>query len=114
MRCPVCETENHGAQCTTCGKTLGAPQDAEGDVSPIEGLEPTPLAPPDLAVHVDPLPGVEHTHFGPQMDVAQYWTAGPIALERTGHDAAADAPAGEGAGLDLDSGREQDTGERTA
>jgi hypothetical protein len=113
MRCPVCETENQGAQCITCGTVLDPPQGLEFDVTPIEGLEATQLAPADLAVHVEPLPGVEHTQLGPQMDVAQHWTAGPIALERTGHEPVADAPAGAGAGLDLDLGREQDAGERT-
>jgi hypothetical protein len=113
MRCPVCETENQGAQCNTCGKALEVREAADGNVTLVEGLEPTPVAPVDLAVHVEPLPGVEHTQLGPQMDVAQYWTAGPIALERTGHDPTVDAPAGAGAGLDLDLGREQDSDERT-
>src|SRR5581483_3509038 len=93
MRCPVCETENQGAQCVTCGKALDAPPDASLDVGPIEGLEATQVAPPDLAVRVEPLPGVEHTQLAPQMDVAQHWTSGPIALERTGYEPAGAAPA---------------------
>jgi hypothetical protein len=113
MRCPVCETENQGAQCTTCGKALQVAEAEIDDVAPIQGLEATGLAPVDLAVQVDPLPGVEHTQQGPQMDVAQHWTAGPIALERTGHEPTVDEPAGAGEGLDLDPGREQDSGERT-
>ena len=114
MRCPVCETENQGAQCVTCGKALDAPPDAALDVGPIEGLEATQVAPPDLAVRVEPLPGVEHTQLAPQMDVAQHWTSGPIALERTGYEPVGDAPAGSGADLDLDLGRETESGERTA
>ncbi len=114
MRCPVCETENQAAQCVTCGKALDGRPMADDDITPIEGLEATQLAPVDLAVHVDPLPGVEHTQLAPQMDVAQHWTAGPIALERTEHEPVADAPAGGGAGMDLDLGREPEDGERIA
>jgi hypothetical protein len=114
MRCPVCETENHGAQCVTCGKALDAPSDPSFEVTPIEGLEATQLAPLDLAVRVEPLPGVEHTQLAPQMDVAQHWTAGPIALERTEHEPVADAPAGAGADLDLEPGREPESADRTA
>jgi hypothetical protein len=111
MRCPVCETENQGSQCTTCGKALGSGEGAD-EVAPLEGLEATQLAPLDLAVHVDPLPGVEHTRLE-QMDVKQNWFAGPIPLERTEHDPAPDAEAGSGAYTDLDPGRETDPGERT-
>jgi hypothetical protein len=32
-------------------------------VTPIEGLEPTQLAPADLAVQTEPLPDVEHTRL---------------------------------------------------
>jgi hypothetical protein len=114
MRCPVCETENQGAWCITCGKALDASPGADPDITPIDGLEATQVAPVDLAVHVEPLPGVEHTQLESQMDVAQHWTAGPLALERTGYEPVADEPAGGGGGLDLDMGREQDSGERTA
>jgi hypothetical protein len=114
MRCPVCETENQGAQCVTCGKALDTGRDEAFDVAPIEGLEATQLAPPDLAVRVEQLPGVEHTQLAPQMDVAQHWTAGPIALERTEYEPVADALAGGGVGLDLDLGREPESAERTA
>ena len=114
MRCPVCETENQGAQCVTCGKPLDAGPDPAFDVAPIDGLEATQLAPLDLAVRVEPLPGVEHTQLAPQMDVAQHWTAGPLPLERTVYEPVADEPAGGGAGLDLDLGREADAADRTA
>ena len=113
MRCPLCETENVGSHCTTCGKALGTSGGAGDDVSLLDGLEPTQVAPADLAVHVDPLPGVEHTQLEPQMDVAQNWSAGPIPLERTGHDPTADAPARAAADAQLDLGRERDSGERT-
>ena len=113
IRCPLCETENAGAVCTNCGRSLDGLGAVPDDVALIEGLEATPLAPADLAVHVVPLPGVEHTRLEPQMDVAQNWTAGPIPLERTGHDAAADAPARAASDPQLDLGRALDDGERT-
>lgn len=114
MRCPLCETENVGAVCATCGRPLDGADGAAEDVPLLEGLEATPLAPADLAVHVEPLPGVERTQLESQMDVAQHWTAGPIALERTAHDAAPDTPAAAGADMEVDLGRADEVGERTA
>ncbi|HTO95998.1 MAG TPA: hypothetical protein VMK66_03050 [Myxococcales bacterium] len=112
MRCPVCETENQGAQCTNCGRALDPEGGSAEEVAPLEGLEATQLAPLDLAVQVEPLPGVEHTRLE-QMDVRQNWFGGPMPLERTEHEPAPDAEAGSASDPDLDPGREKDGGERT-
>jgi len=113
MRCPLCDTENAGSYCTTCGKAFEGTDGSGDELAPIEGLLATQVAPPDLAVHVDPLPGLEHTQLESQMDVAQNWTAGNLPLERTNHDPSADVPARGGADPQLDLGRETDLGERT-
>ena len=66
MRCPICEAENPDdiPECATCGGVLHAAASRAGQtVTPIEGLEPTQLAPDDLAVQIEPLADVEHTRL---------------------------------------------------
>jgi hypothetical protein len=81
-------------------------------VTPIEGLEATQLASPDLAVHVEPLAGLEQTRVEETSDGPPQWTAGPLPLERTQHDAVSgnDDPVGV---LEVDRGRENDAADRT-
>ena len=66
MRCQICEAENPDdlPECATCGRVLpAAASRASQAVAPIEGLEPTQLAPADLAVEIEALPDVEHTRL---------------------------------------------------
>ena len=66
MHCPICEAENPDdlPECATCGGVLHAAAPRAGQaVTPIEGLEPTQLAPADLAVQTEPIPDVEHTRL---------------------------------------------------
>jgi hypothetical protein len=66
MLCPICEAENPDdlPECATCGGVLHAAASRAGQaVTPIEGLEPTQLAPDDLAVPIESMPDVEHTRL---------------------------------------------------
>jgi len=85
---------------------------AEGEVGPLDGLELTQVAAPDLSVQVAALPGLEGTQLEDAGTPPQ-WTAGPLPLERTQHEAAAGATPVWTAEMELDLGREADSGERT-
>src|SRR3954470_9035661 len=114
MQCPVCEAENQddALECDSCGRAFTATDGGDG-VAKIDGLELTQLASPDLAVDVQPIPGVEHTRLEEDPGVPSHWTGGEIPLERTHHEPVAAATEAWTADLELDSGREPDSGERT-
>lgn len=62
--CPVCEhPQPQGAECDVCGKKLLHGAAAIPSVPPVEGLEPTRLAPAD--VDAEALPGLEPTLHDP-------------------------------------------------
>jgi len=86
-------------------------QDAE--VAALDGLELTQVASSEVSVEVDALPGLEGTQFEADAASPSQWTAGPLPLERTQHEAAAGATPAWTADLELDLGREPDSGERT-
>ena len=114
VKCPVCETanSNEAAECANCGKLLFADADLVDDVAPIDGLEVTlhdplesvtpPVAPlpelegtqlarKDLQVSVEVVPGVERTQIEADPGAVLFWSGG----------------------VDLDTGREPDDGQRT-
>jgi hypothetical protein len=69
MQCPVCEAENPDdvPECAGCGTALAVARGANVTVAPLEGLEMTQIASPDLAVQVDVLADLEpgrETDFG--------------------------------------------------
>ena len=86
----------------------------EGEIGLLDGLEVTQVASPDLSVEVSALPGLEGTQLEEDAGSPPQWTAGPLPLERTQHEAAAGATPAWTAELELDLGREADSGERTA
>jgi hypothetical protein len=62
--CPVCESPVIGWTCEVCGKVLGTPPAAALPVSPLDGLESTPLPPDGLGLAIEPAPGLEPTATG--------------------------------------------------
>jgi hypothetical protein len=114
MRCPVCEADNlnDAVECSSCGRSI-AEGAGDADAGTLEGLEPTHLASADLDVDVAMLPGVEPTRLEEDPTAPPQWTAGPLALEHTEHEAVAGATAAWTSDLEIDSGREPDDGERT-
>lgn len=115
MICPLCETENDESapECAGCGKVFVASLVGEVSVQPVAGLEQTMFDPLEsgtgpvetipelegtmvarrgLAVRDDRVEGVEHTQLEADPSVPSFWSA---------------------SALETDSGREQDTGERT-
>jgi hypothetical protein len=95
MRCPVCDAHNldDSPECTSCGKTFPSHAGSGGAAPALEDLEMTQVASPDGAVRAEPLAGLEHTRFQEDGVAQPQWTGG---------------------GIELDSGREPDSGERTA
>jgi len=115
MRCPVCEAENPDdvLECGSCGRSMVSQTSGEGEIRALEGLELTRVAEPDLAVQVAALPGLEGTQLEEDAGSPPQWTVGPLRLERTQHEAAAGATPAWTADLELDLGREADSGKRT-
>ncbi|HET9753535.1 MAG TPA: hypothetical protein VFP52_11260 [Myxococcales bacterium] len=115
MRCPVCDTDNldDAAECASCGKALRQEGEGGAEVAPIDGLLPTHLAYPDLAVVVDPVPGLEATRLDEDASLPTSWTAGPLELSPTALAADPGAPSSWTGEVDLDPGRELDAGPRT-
>jgi hypothetical protein len=115
MLCPICEAENpdDSVECATCGGVFRANASAAGRaIPPIEGLEATQLSSPDLAVDVEPLAGLERTELDETSDGPPQWVPGSLPLERTQHEAGSASAEGAGS-LEVDRGREADSGERT-
>jgi len=92
---------------------LASGSETDVEVSALDGLELTRVASSDQPVVVDALPGLEGTQLEADAASPPQWTAGPLELERTRHEAAAGASPAWTADLELDSGREPDSGERT-
>jgi len=115
MRCPVCEAENPDdvLECGGCGRALAPGADADVEVSALDGLELTRVESADLPTDVDAVPGLEGTQLEADAASPPQWTAGPLELEPTLHEAAAGATPAWTTDLELDSGREPDSGERT-
>jgi len=82
MQCPVCEAENpdNVAECAGCGRAMAPASAGRQTVAPLEGLESTQVASPDLAVQVDVLPDLEtgrETDFGERTPVPPETAACP-------------------------------------
>jgi hypothetical protein len=115
MRCPICDADNldDSPECTSCGGAFPSDAGDGGAASLLDDLEMTQVAPRDLPVRVEPLAGLEPTRV-PEHRAAQPQSgARALPLERTQH--AADGPA-QGAwngDVEVDPGREPDSGDRT-
>jgi hypothetical protein len=110
--CPVCDTDNPqtAVECASCGRVLRRPTEVPGFAPPIEGLDPT-LHAAAAEVHVERVPELEPTA------VATRSLRAPeerLEVERTPYEANG-APQNWSAGpLELDRGRDEDQGPRTA
>jgi hypothetical protein len=114
MQCPICATDNleDAVECIGCGSAIAPESAAAEHAGPVEGLETTQLASRDLLVDVEALPGVERTELDADPGAAPEWTAGELTLERTEHEAAG-VTAASNADVEIDLGREPESGERT-
>src|SRR2546421_566575 len=79
----------------------------------LEELEMTRVAPPDAPVRVEPLAGLEHTRLPADRAAQSQWTAEAVPLERTQHEVDAEAQGAWEGEIEVDPGREPDSGERT-
>ena len=62
--CPLCEhTQPGGTECEACGRPLTAGSPSPGAFPPLEGLEPTLVAPADAPAEL--VPGLEVTSYAP-------------------------------------------------
>ena len=111
LRCPVCETSNgdDAVECAQCGRQLRRASEVPGFAPPVAGLEPT--LPETVEAPADPLPDLEPTA------VASARLRAPqerLEVERTPIEADPAAPqTWTAGGLELESGRDVDTDERT-
>jgi len=115
MRCPVCDADNldDSPECTSCGKTFPSHAGDGAAAAALEELEMTQVASADEAVRAEPLAGLEHTRLQEDRVAQPQWTGGALPLDRTQHQVDAGAPGGWSGDIELDSGREPDSGERT-
>jgi len=73
----------------------------------------TQVASADEAVRAEPLAGLEHTRLQEDRVAQPQWTGGALPLDRTQYQVDAGVPGGWSGDIELDSGREPDSGERT-
>src|SRR3989442_6239586 len=115
MRCPVCDADNlhDSAECAGCGKAFPSRAEDGRAAAALEELEMTQVAPPDAPVRVEPLAGLEHTRLPADRAAQSQWTAEAVPLERTQHEVDAEAQGAWEGEIEVDPGREPDSGERT-
>src|SRR6266478_3948722 len=116
MRCPVCDSDNldDSAECVSCGKAFPSRAEDGRAAAALEELEMTQVAPPEAPVRVEPLAGLEHTRLPADRAAQSQWTAEAMPLERTQHEVDAEAQGAWEGEIEVDPGREPDSGERTA
>jgi hypothetical protein len=115
MRCPVCDADNpaDSPECSSCGKAFPSRARDGGAAGTLEGLETTQFASPNEAVRTEPLAGLEHTRLPEDRSAQSQWTASAVPLERTQHEVGVAEQGAWSAGIEVDPGREADSGERT-
>ena len=115
MRCPVCDSDNldDSAECVSCGKAFPSRAEDGRAAAALEELEMTQVAPPEAPVRVEPLAGLEHTRLPADRAAQSQWTAEAVPLERTQHEVDAEAQGAWEGEIEVDPGREPDSGERT-
>ena len=115
MRCPVCDSDNldDSAECVSCGKAFPSRAEDGRAAAALEELEMTQVAPPEAPVRVEPLAGLEHTRLPADRAAQSQWTAEAMPLERTQHEVDAEAQGAWEGEIEVDPGREPDSGERT-
>ena len=109
--CPVCDTDNPltAVECASCGRVLRRPTEVPGFAPPIDGLDPTLHAAAE--VDVERVPELEPTA------VATRSLRAPeerLEVERTPYEASGAAQNWSAGPLELERGREEDQGPRTA
>lgn len=109
--CPLCETDNPATavECASCGRVLRRPTEVPGFAPPVEGLQPTLHGAADA--QVERVPELEPTA------VATRSLRAPeerLEIERTPYEVGGAAQNWSAGPLELESGREEDGGARTA
>ena len=109
--CPVCESDNPqtAVECASCGRVLRRPTEVPGFAPPLDGLEQTLHAPAEAAV--DRVADLEQTALAPRSLRAPEER---LAVERTAHETDGAAQNWTAGPLEVESGRDEDSGPRTA
>ena len=109
--CPVCDSDNPqtAVECASCGRVLRKPTEVPGFAPPVEGLEETLHAPVDAAVQE--LQALEQPAVAPRsLRVPEE----RLAVEGTAHEDEGEWTNWTPGPLDLETGRDEDAGPRTA
>ncbi len=108
--CPVCEHQQAaGFECENCGKQFAKPRTAAVPVAPMLELEQTRLVRPGLNVASEPMAELERTRMqsGPDLPAQRVVDLEATSVPKVGAVPVQAVP-------ELDLGREQDDGQRTA